>query len=397
MTLKFDLINFIYRNSDLLWQINWYLRYSWRKIDSKKIVVSCHQGRSLGCNPKYIVREIIRQKLPYKIIWLVRDEFADREVFAENVKFVNYTDINKRLKELATAKLWIENTCKLHEHRHGLNKKQRQFYLQTWHGSLGIKRMYYDTETFYNNKKTVYYTDKDFSSYDLMLTDSKFEEDVFRSALRYKGKMSRIGHPRNDIFFKDTASLKAKIYEKFNIPLDKKIVLYVPSFRDSLTSSCYDVDYAALKSALSKRFGSDWVVVSKFHPSNLKSPNELLRKRSADIDASYYPDMQELLVCSDVIISDYSSCMFDFMLCERPCFIYATDIEKYNTERGFYYPLESTPFPIAINNSELISNIERFNTDDYREKCRKFLAEKDALEDGKASERAVEIIREIMK
>ena len=96
-------------------------------------------------------------------------------------------------------------------------------------------------------------------------------------------------------------------------------------------------------------------------------------------------------------MTDYSSCIFDFMLSRKPAFIFATDIENYNTERGFYYPLESTPFPVATDNIELIENIRNFDYEKYKQEVEIFLQEKGCMEDGHASERVVDLIERIIK
>lgn len=106
--------------------------------------------------------------------------------------------------------------------------------------------------------------------------------------------------------------------------------------------------------------------------------------------------MQELIAITDVAITDYSSWIYDFMLMRKPGFIFATDIEEYNTERGFYYPIESTPFPIAVDNDELIDNILKFDETSYATNLEKFLEDKGCVEDGHAAERAVDLIYRIL-
>ena len=157
---------------------------------------------------------------------------------------------------------------------------------------------------------------------------------------------------------------------------------------------CFDLDYINLLNKYEKLTSQKYVLLVRKHPETEFIKNIDNKKI---IDVSRYPDMQELLVCADVLISDYSSCMFDFMLSRKPCFIYATDIEEYNNERGFYYPLETTPFPIATNNEELINNIKNFDYEKYKIKVEEFLKEKGCIEDGHASERVVELIKKIMK
>ena len=85
------------------------------------------------------------------------------------------------------------------------------------------------------------------------------------------------------------------------------------------------------------------------------------------------------------------------MLSKKPGFIFATDVEKYNTDRGFYYPLEQTPFPVASNNDKLIENIQNFDMTKYQQNVEQFLQEKGCMEDGQASERVVDLVEELMK
>ena len=114
----------------------------------------------------------------------------------------------------------------------------------------------------------------------------------------------------------------------------------------------------------------------------------------AQVDAEY-PDIQELLCAADIMVTDYSSCIFDFMLSRKPAFFYAEDIEKYNQERGFYFPMSETPFPIAQNTDELVKNLLEFNENKYLEEIDAFLKGKGAFEDGNASKRAADFIERL--
>ena len=115
------------------------------------------------------------------------------------------------------------------------------------------------------------------------------------------------------------------------------------------------------------------------------------------IDATNYEDIQDLLMISDVGITDYSSWICDFVLTRRPAFFFATDLESFYDERGFYYPLESTPFPLAQDNEELKENILEFDNEKYIEECNEFISSKGCIDDGHASERVVEKLKELIK
>ena len=134
----------------------------------------------------------------------------------------------------------------------------------------------------------------------------------------------------------------------------------------------------------------------RFHPTVRAFSQNILAKSENIIDVTDYPDIQELMLLADIAITDYSSWIYDFVLTRKPGFIYATDLEQYDNERGFYYKLETTPFAIAKNNRELVNNIQNFDMDAYQTKVEEFLKEKGCVEDGKASYRVVEKIKEII-
>ena len=370
------------------------------EIDNNKIVIDNFNGNSYGCNPKYITEEINCRGLKYDIIWLVRSvkNEIEKNVFPPNVRLVGY-GTKLALKELASAKLWIDNQRKNYFIKKGLTKKNGQYFIQTWHGSLGIKKLDADVKAFTDEYKQEWVERAKFDSsmWDYLLTNSEFENEIFRHALWFNNEIKQYGHPRNDVFFKDSSVLNKKLREFYNIPESKKILLYVPSFRDDENIDCYKLDYNKILSALEQKFGSEWICITRLHPRAKKFDSELIPQVSNIIDGTFYPDIQELLVSADIAITDYSSCIFDFMLSKKPAFIFATDIEKFNNDRGFYYPLESTPFPIASDNETLINNIEKFEYEEYKIKVENFIKDKGCIEDGHAAERTVDLIEELMK
>ena len=230
---------------------------------------------------------------------------------------------------------------------------------------------------------------------DFLISNSEFEDNVYKSAFWGYGEILRFGHPRNDIFFYDNNDLKENILNSLNINSSCKVVIYVPTFRQGNSSEIYDLDYKILKESLEKKFGGDWVVFVRMHRNIKQKPN--LCYKDFVFDVSEFDDVQELLAISDVAITDYSSCIFDFILSRKPAFIYANDIEKYNQERGFYYPLSDTPFAIAKSNFELYSNIINYDEKKYQKNLEIFLQLKGSVDDGKAALRTVKLIKELIK
>ncbi len=371
-------------------------KYGKLPIDKNKIVFIQTSCKGFGCNPKYIAKEIIRQKLPYELVWLLtdtRDEDVLKE-FPPEIKIVKYKS-QKALKELATAKLWVANKKQYYFLLNkGLDKKQGQKYIQTWHGALGIKRTGMDSDELVKE----YYepTKKDSQMTDYMISNSEFENKIMQSAFEYDKQLVKFGHPRNDILINANADDIAKIRQKLELADDVKVALYAPTFRDDGRLYCFGLEYENLIQTLEEKFGGKWVLFIRLHPAVASYSKQLIPTENNIMDVSNYPDIQELMLISDILITDYSSCAYDFILTRRPAFIYANDIKEYNNERGFYYPLEETPFPIAKTNYELINNIKNFNYENYKPKVEEFLQSKGCIDDGKASFRVVELIKKII-
>lgn len=369
------------------------LFYKRLAVQPNKIVFANFKGGGYGCNPKYIAEEILRRKLPYKIVWLIKNSNRKKTTFPPEIELCSWNNM-RALKELATAKIWVDNQRKNFHIRNGLQKKPGQVYINTWHGSLGIKKI--GVESNVTDTSWTQFGMVDADMLDYILSNSTFEDDVFRRNFWNKGKILQLGHARNDVFFKDPLPYKQKVCEKYGIDQATRIMLYVPSYRDDKRIDCYDVDYAALKKTLEQKFSGNWMIMVRLHPNAAKFQN-ILPQQDYIINATDYPDIQELLVASDAALTDYSSCIFDFMLSRKPAFIFATDIKEYDTERGFYYPLTSTPFPVAENNEQLCNNIMNFELAPYQNKVEEFLTGKGCMEDGHAAERAVDLIEQIMR
>ena len=371
--------------------------YKFLPIDNKKIVFSCFAGNGYGCNPKYITEELINKNINCKMVWLTLNPKLKKNMFPQNIHLVDVQS-ERAIYEQATAKIWIDNIRKTNFIKRGLSKKTSQKYIQTWHGSLGIKKIGSDANpNFWDKQFSSKFFKKDSEMTDIIISNSSFETGVYRRNISSKANIKEIGHPRNDILFKDNRDVKERIYKQYKLDENSKILLYVPTFRDNKHISCYNIDYPKLLEPLTKKFGGDWKIFIRLHPNINQLTNILVPKHDSIFDATMYPDIQELMAVSDIAITDYSSCIFDFMLTRKPGFIYATDINEYDTERGFYYSLEETPFPIARNNDELIENILNFDNEKYQKEIEIFLRDKGCIENGHASQHIVKLIKTIIE
>lgn len=362
-------------------------------VDNKKIVFMTYSD-DYACNPKYIAEEILRQELPWDLVWVVPSTGSMRAShFPEPIRRVRRNSFYA-CREIATAKVWIDNSINFLWYA-GIAKKKEQVYIETWHGSMGIKRV---GKNDVKNKKWVKVAKKcgEITSY--CISNSTFESDVYRTTHWPKTPIWLFGHPRNDDLFNAAkcAEARTKILEQYNLQESDRFILYAPTFRDSGHMDCYDIDYMALVAALEERFGGSWKVLLRLHFHDRKHKIKKDVFPECVVNVTKYPDMQELMMAADAGITDYSSWAYDYVLTRRPLFIYATDLDEYNTERGLYYPLETTPFAIATNNADLIQSIKIFNENDYQHRIDNFLLDKGCVEDGHAAERVVEKLKEIM-
>lgn len=357
-------------------------------IKKGKIVVSSYFGKGYGDNPKYIVEEILKRN--YKkvdIVWLVNSK-ADAKELPKKVKPCIKSSY-KSIYHMATANVWIDNCRKYFKY-----KKKKQFYLQTWHG-FALKRIEKDV---CNNLNPGYVNvaQKDSSAIDIIVSCSKFMESIYKKSFWYNGKIENFGAPRNDIIINQSANIYTKVKEQFSICEGKKIVLYAPTFRKDKSLTAYNLDYQMLLNACNEKFGKDFIVLVRLHPiitdlaSNLNYSEKI-------INASSYPDMQELLVVADVLITDYSSLMFDFALSNKPVFLFATDIDDYKNDRNFYFNLQDLPFSISTNNEELAQRIMSLDESSYIVGLNKFYAEVGMNRQGRACEMVVDLLEDIMK
>jgi CDP-glycerol glycerophosphotransferase len=201
------------------------------------------------------------------------------------------------------------------------------------------------------------------------------------------------GMPRNDILFSHDIQIKEKVYKYYNINTKKKIILYAPTYRGDFRLLRKIEYFSMLKieeiiKSLGVKYEEDFILLYRTHyiisGCWINIPNI--------ISVSDYPDMQELLCATDVLITDYSSCIWDFSFTFKPCFIYAPDLKKYQVEQGFYTPIEDWPFPLAETNEELMKNIFNFDEEKYKQAIKRHHADLGSYEKGTACEQICRIL-----
>lgn len=374
-----------------------YLLYLWYKfasfpfrllpIKNNRILVENFFGKGFGDSPKYIVKELLNGKtLDLEVIWLVKGKF--------------YTDIPSEIKQvkrgtlaelyyLSTSKVWIDN-----ERKHlGVVKRRKQYYIQTWHSPLRLKKIEMDAcenlTEFY--KKTIKHDSKNM---DLISAGCDFSYNIYKRAFLYNGEIAKFGTPRCDIFFDKEycEKISRKIHNDYSIDKDSKIILYAPTFRNNTNFSNIIPDLDRIVKELNKI--ENTIILYRFHPN---TKFEYCVNNKKIIDVTKYPDMQDLICVADILITDYSSCCFDMLIADKPCILYIPDIEDYlKRERELYFEFKELPFEKAINENELVVILKNLNIYEYNKKVYTFNKKINLYEDGQASHRISERIKKVI-
>lgn len=348
-------------------------------IQRNKILLWSDNFKTFGCSPKYIALYLAKEcPGKYDVVWVLERDKPIPEGLPAGIRVVRYFSM-EYLKEIATAKVIICN------HRtgdyHYFNKRKGQYYIQTWHSSLRLKKIEKDAPGLPADHAP--FATADSEKIDLLLSGCGFSTDIFKRAFWYDGEILEAGTPRCDCFFEDAAGVKEKVYCYYGIPQGKKLALYAPTFRKDKKADVYGMDFARLRAAL----GSDWEVGCRLHPNlNADVSGE------SCIAMSGYPDMQELLCACDLLITDYSSSMFDMAVAGKHCVLYVPDLQHYMAnERGLYFDIQALPFPKAEDMDALCRCVAVLGDCQYTE----FLNEIRSFEQGTAAKAVAQRIERI--
>lgn len=374
--------------SNIAWDII-YRSFTKLPIKTNKIVFESYLGRNYNDNPKAISDYLIKNEMDYNIIWFFNNpkQFEDDTIEATKKPSISY------LFHLATAKYIVTNSRMPKQ----FEKRSDQVLLQTWHGTP-LKKLALDMQEnhFPNTTKIEYFMEflGDVQNWDYLISPNAYSTDIFRRAFAFENEVLESGYPRNDRLINYHPDEINQIKKKLELDLDKKILLYTPTFRENnaKVKGHYN-EKITLKFNKVLEQNPDWIILVRSHyliteKIKFKNPNV--------INMTEYPDVNELYMISDVLLTDYSSAMFDFAMLNRPIIKYAPDLEMYESKmRGFYLDYHEEIPATSINNEqelgELLKNFEQYKlywTDELVEFNQKF----NHLNDGKATKRIVDKI-----
>ena len=348
-----------------------------------KVVFSSFSGKRYGDNPKIISDMLMKTNPEIGQVWLYTDKEFD--IKNKNVIQKKWSSIGM-IYELATAKVWVDS----HTKPVWVIKRKKQFFIETWHGGLGMKKIEADAE----EKLPKIMIDRikhNSSMVDVLISNSNWLTDIYKRAFWYNGKIIKTGYPKTDYLLNMPEGIKEKVYSFYNFNDSDKIFFYAPTMRDNPKKETFYIDTNKILKALQEKYGGNWKILIRLHPVNEKFIHELELGENI-IDATEYPDMLELIISSEIFVTDYSSAIFDAAMINKKALILAQDEEEYNKERGLYIKLEDLPFLVARDNNELCDNLVNFDENKYKESVKDYFTKVGLKEDGHATERIIKII-----
>lgn len=359
-------------------------------VDERKILFVSNSGKGYMCNGKYITEELLRQGQDVDIVWAVNDMGRRMPDKVRKVKKDSY----EYYYEVATARIWVDNERKDIQ----IKKREGQYYIQTWHGSGPLKKVEKDVEDMLS-PEYVRMAKHDGEMTDLFLSSTSANSYMYRNSFYSSAEIFECGSPRNDVMFRNPPVDRDRVLHSLGIEdRNVKIILYAPTFRRTREESAetYDLDAKRVIDELGKKFRGEFIMLLRFHCWDVSDFGRIKEMYAGCINATEYEDTQELLAVSDVLITDYSSIMWDFSLKRAPVFLYQNDVHEYMDSRGFYCPPSEWPYPRAFDMNGLCKAISEFNQAEYVEKVDAFLRRWSSFDDGYASKRAAARIMDVI-
>lgn len=314
-------------------------------INPKRIMFESMWGAKYSCNPRYLYEFIDENYPEYECIWSLNDEHIPIKGNGIRVR----KDSLKYFYYLATSKFFVNNV-NFDDH---YIKREGQIEIQTMHGTP-LKTLGLDVPGDFKTKKQEEDFIKKCGRWNYMTVQSDYASKVSTNCFRFKKKVLNHGYPRTDMLYsKNNENDINELKKKIGLPLNKKIILYAPTWRQKNKFELM-LDLRSLKKALS----DEYILILRLHHLSFK---DWTAPKNDDFvyDLSRYDSIEELYLVSDLLITDYSSVMFDYANLDRPMILFTYDLKEYREKlRGFYMDIiENRPGPLVYTSKELETSI----------------------------------------
>ncbi|SEL08837.1 bifunctional glycosyltransferase/CDP-glycerol:glycerophosphate glycerophosphotransferase [Streptacidiphilus jiangxiensis] len=359
-----------------------------------QVLYDVFEGRSYSCSPRAVHQEMLRRgdgRVAH--LWAVLDYRMPTPPGARTVLIGS-----AEWYEALARSRWIVGNTHLPEE---LERRQGQVVVQTWHGTP-LKRIGFD----FDND---WFTDTDYlrrleheaKQWQVLLSPNRFSTPILRQAFHYEGEILESGYPRNDMLLAADREQRAQVVrERLGLPPGKRVVLYAPTWREHqvrLHHGGHHLDLHLDVVDMRRALGPDHVLLVRPHAHVVDTVPGAGNGFVWDVGS--YPDIQDLYLVADVLITDYSSAMFDFAVTGRPILFFTYDLELYrDTLRGFYLDFEAqAPGPLLRTSAEVVAALRDLPAavEAYRSAYEVFRKTYCDLDDGVASARVVDRMLEL--
>lgn len=354
-------------------------------VDHSRVLLYRARG-GFGDNTRAVAEWLHRNHPELELIWAFTDAIHSSSIpdYLTPVRF-NSTDF---YRYLVTSGAWVCNSTL----PMGVIKRPDQLYIQTWHGDKPIKKFGNDAvnevEAYRKGHGARRFCESEICNY--YVTGCEFFVPIASSALGYDGAFLRCGMPRNDCLINRDENAALQIRGKLGIPTGSRLLIYAPTFRDYEKSPDIvksDINLSQVLDQLEDRDSCPWICLTRAHDGKRLEGGMNSADDSRIMDVTQYPDIADLLVVSDMLISDYSSCASDFALADKFILLYQDDIELYNKQgRTLYVERDRSPFFTASNMEEVTGLIANVDEKAILENCASIREYYQTYETGKASQ-----------
>ncbi|WP_251898522.1 CDP-glycerol glycerophosphotransferase family protein [Lactiplantibacillus paraplantarum] len=365
------------------------------------VLFEAFNGKVPMDNPLYVYEALQIAHPDWKLVWGVKRQLvAEAQEKYPKLKIIPRFSA-KWLLVAPVAEFWVLNA----RMPYWLKKNSRTTYIQTWHGTP-LKRLGIDipnvsmpgTDT--NQYRQNFTTES--KRWDFLIAPNQFSKEVFRKAFDFKNQFLDYGYPRNDrlVHQRKNRDVIAAIKKRIVGNKTGKVILYAPTWRDDffIRKGMYKMNLPFSLAAVVKSLSKEDVLIIRPHYLVAESIN--IQGFEDNVKLCVDEDINDLYLISDLLITDYSSVMFDYAILNRPMLFYPYDLAHYQGDvRGFYFDYNKVPGPIVTNEQDFLAKLDQFLTNGgYPNEIAKMMAFRTQFtewEQGTASQRVVKLITSI--